>query len=173
MIKYLGLACCGAVALLVATTEPAAAQAVRVPSIGGIGRIGPIGGFGNIGRPFALFSERGYRPAYFPRGRYYYESGPVYAPQVQTTYSYYPPEPEIANTATIQLHVPDDALVWFDGAATVSRGADRTFSSPSLTPGAEYVYQIRVQWTENGKTVETTRAVTLHAGDRINMTVAK
>jgi uncharacterized protein (TIGR03000 family) len=167
MKKYIGLACCGAVALLVAIPEPAAAQAIRVPSIGGIG--------GNIGRPFALFGGGGYRPAYFPRARrdYYYESGPVYAPYVQATYSYYPPEPDVDNTATIHLHVPGDALVWFDGAATVSSGADRTFFSPPLTPGQEFVYQIRVQWTENGKTVESTRAVTAHAGDRIHLTLAK
>jgi uncharacterized protein (TIGR03000 family) len=71
------------------------------------------------------------------------------------------------------LHVPGDALVWFDGAATVSRGIDRMFISPSLTPGQEYVYQIRVQWTENGKTVEKTRAVKVHAGDHINLTLAE
>jgi uncharacterized protein (TIGR03000 family) len=71
------------------------------------------------------------------------------------------------------MHVPSDARVWFDGTATSQSGTDRSFVSPSLDPGREYVYHIRVQWDENGKVVERKRDVTVHPGDRINLTIDK
>jgi uncharacterized protein (TIGR03000 family) len=77
------------------------------------------------------------------------------------------------NAATIRMSVPTGAQVWFDGAATTQTGAVREFVSPSLTPGSEYVYHVRVQWADNGKTVERNRDVKVHSGDRIHLNIDK
>jgi uncharacterized protein (TIGR03000 family) len=71
------------------------------------------------------------------------------------------------------MHVPSDARVWIEDAATSQTGADRTFVSPPLTRGSEYTYHVRVQWDEDNKPVERTRAIAVHAGDRINLNIDK
>jgi uncharacterized protein (TIGR03000 family) len=73
------------------------------------------------------------------------------------------------NTATIRLHVPEDAKVWFDGAATTQKGTERVYSSPPLTPGKKYIYQVRAEWTRNGKSVEEKRDVRLHANGEVSV----
>jgi uncharacterized protein (TIGR03000 family) len=128
-----------------------------------------------------------YRPAlsyrHAWRANYYYlDAGPLYyapvagtAPAVVSAASYsayYPPAPAIdANAATIQLRVPAGARIWIEGEQTAQTGTDRAFVSPPLVPGYDYVYRVRVQWNEDGKTVERNRDVTMHTGDRINLTI--
>jgi uncharacterized protein (TIGR03000 family) len=72
----------------------------------------------------------------------------------------------------VNLRVPGDAKVSFDGTQTRQTGMARRFESPPLDAGQEYAYQIRVQWKQNGKDVTQTRQVTVHAGDVINLTVS-
>jgi uncharacterized protein (TIGR03000 family) len=87
--------------------------------------------------------------------------------------AYYPAvEAADANAATVRIHVPASARVWIEDAATSQSGPDRTFVSPPLAPGQEYVYHIRAQWNENGQVVERHRKVTVSAGDRINLNLA-
>jgi uncharacterized protein (TIGR03000 family) len=160
MKKFVALAALVLAALFVAQPAPAAAQFY-------------------IGRPRALIfgwrrfdlSDWSSSPRFFRRPwrtDYYY-------PEVEPSYyypptAYYPQDPAAdVNVATIRMHVPSDARVWFDGDATSQTGADRTFASPSLAPGREYVYHIRVQWDEKGQAVERNHDVTVHAGDRINL----
>src|SRR5262249_13953141 len=76
-----------------------------------------------------------------------------------------------ANTATIRMHVPSGARGWLEGTATSSGGADRAFVSPALAPGSAYVYHVRVQWEQNGQTVERERDVMVHAGDQVSVTI--
>jgi uncharacterized protein (TIGR03000 family) len=183
----------GLVALYGASPASAAA-----PSIGGIGRIGGIGGIRGVGgfgvrglgfhvgdfgfssgwasprlyvRPWAGGYYRSYDSARFgARGGYYY-------PNAESWYydpspAYYPqPQAVDGNAVTIRMQVPGSARIWFDGEATSQTGTDRTFVSPSLPTGREYVYHVRVQWVENDKAVERTRDVTVHAGDRINLNI--
>jgi uncharacterized protein (TIGR03000 family) len=194
MKKFLGLAALGLGALFVALPEPAAA---RSAGIGGIGRIGGIGGIGGIGswglRGFGV-GWRGYglsgwygSPRFFHRdwsagyyypvdGAPYHDPYPAYYPNGGASYhdsygAYYPQDQAAdVKAVTIRMHVPSDARVWFEGEATSQSGTDRTFVSPPLAPGREYVYHLRVQWYENGKAVERNRKVRVHAGDRINLT---
>jgi uncharacterized protein (TIGR03000 family) len=128
-----------------------------------------------------------YRPGWSYRhtwqaNYYYLNASPwFYAPVAGTapavvsgaSYSaYYPPAPAIdANAATIQLRVPASARIWIEGEQTAQTGTDRSFVSPPLVPGYDYVYRVRVQWNEDGKAVERNRDVTMHAGDRINLTI--
>ena len=73
--------------------------------------------------------------------------------------------------ARINLLVPGDAKIWFDGSQTIQTGALRSFESPSLPVGRGYSYQVRVQWKQDGKDVSEDRQVIVHAGDVINLTV--
>jgi uncharacterized protein (TIGR03000 family) len=73
------------------------------------------------------------------------------------------------NTARIRVRLPENARVWFEDRETRQRGGDRVFESPALTPGSEYVYQLKAQWTEDGQAVTRTRTITIHAGDQVNI----
>jgi uncharacterized protein (TIGR03000 family) len=69
----------------------------------------------------------------------------------------------------IAVTVPSSAKIWFDDAATVQTGSFRRFASPPLTAGHDYVYQVRASWREGNRTLERTKNITVHAGDRINL----
>jgi uncharacterized protein (TIGR03000 family) len=71
------------------------------------------------------------------------------------------------NQALINVRVPPDAEVWFDDQKTTQTGGFRSFISPSLNPNEDFVYTIRARWTENGRPVEKTRKLHVHAGDRL------
>lgn len=84
-----------------------------------------------------------------------------------TTQSFYPPDSQGNMPALIEVHVPADAQVWFDGDSTSQTGLERSFRSPPLQPGQDYSYEVKARWTENGKDIERTRKVRLHAGERV------
>jgi len=66
----------------------------------------------------------------------------------------------------INVRVPPNAEVWFDDQKTSQTGPMRSFITPSLDPDHDYVYHIRARWTEDGRQVDKTRRVDVHAGDR-------
>lgn len=79
--------------------------------------------------------------------------------------------PETADSAgdtsvLLNVRVPADATVWMDDNPTQQTGTFRRFATPPLTPGQDYGYDIRARWVQNGQTVERTRHITVHAGDR-------
>ena len=95
-------------------------------------------------------------------------SYPVQAPDYNTIYPISPPIAAVTDsTARVEVRVPADARLWFDGQATAQTGADRSFRSPRLEPGQDYVYEVRARWDADGKPVETTKNVTVHAGDHV------
>ena len=69
----------------------------------------------------------------------------------------------------VNLRVPSDAKIWFDGSQTNQIGTTRSFQSPPVAVGREYVYQIRLQWKQDGKDLTQTRQINVHAGDVINL----
>ncbi len=116
----------------------------------------------------------GYTGTYYTPGAYYapgyVTSGGTGLPS-GTTSMYYQPGAQAAattdpNAAVIDLRVPADAQVWFDGDPTNQRGPDRVFTSPALDPGKTYHYDVKARWTENGRPVERTRRVDVRAGQR-------
>jgi uncharacterized protein (TIGR03000 family) len=80
-----------------------------------------------------------------------------------------------ANTGTIQidLQVPSEAKVYFNGSATQQTGMSRSFVGSSLTPGFQYGYAVRVVWQEGGRLVEQTRAISFMAGDHVSLDFTK
>jgi uncharacterized protein (TIGR03000 family) len=73
----------------------------------------------------------------------------------------------------IHLQVPNNARVWFDGEKTVQTDSSRDFITPPLPTGIDYSYAVRVEWTENGRKVESTRHILIRAGDRVSLDLRK
>lgn len=71
---------------------------------------------------------------------------------------------QTGNTARIEVRVPADARIWFDGTQTSQTGAVRNFVSPPLNAGENYAYEIRAQWMENGREVNQSRRVSVRTG---------
>jgi uncharacterized protein (TIGR03000 family) len=116
----------------------------------------------------------GYSPSYYdystyPYTDYTYPYSYSYVPST-TDYSYYSPASAAAsNTVELNVQVPADAQVWIDGYKTTQTGTLRHYTSPPLTPGTNYSYDIRARWMDNGKPVERDKKVAIHAGEEINM----
>jgi uncharacterized protein (TIGR03000 family) len=72
--------------------------------------------------------------------------------------------PSAVAPATIDVHVPTNAEVWFDDTPTDQAGEWRTFTSPPLRPDQVFYYKVRARWNDNGKTVEETRMIEVSAG---------
>jgi uncharacterized protein (TIGR03000 family) len=115
-------------------------------------------------------------------GGYFVPSSPAYyayppafvtsAPPTRTQAFYYAPAaPSPGNAAvSINMAVPANAKVSFDGAVTTQTGRQRLFVSPPLRPGNEYAYDVVVKWTQDGREVTQNRRLTVHAGDVLNLT---
>lgn len=78
-----------------------------------------------------------------------------------------PQAPE--GTVLLNIRIPNDAKVWFDGTETKQTGEFRQFVSEPLTPGKSYTYMVKAQWTENGKQVVRTRKITVHANELVQI----
>jgi len=88
--------------------------------------------------------------------------------------SFYPSEStENGNQiAYVRLQVPADAEVWFDGQwdqKTQQTGSDRLYVTPPLDPNKDYYYEIRARWNDNGREMERTKRLPIHAGDRASL----
>ena len=99
---------------------------------------------------------------------------PILSPNYTSSYPVSPPLSVVAamtdksaGAARVEVHVPDDAQLWFDGQKTTQTGTERFFTSPGLEAGETYVYDVRAVWTQDGKAVDQMKKVTVHAGDRV------
>jgi uncharacterized protein (TIGR03000 family) len=71
-----------------------------------------------------------------------------------------------ANSVEVVAHMPPDADIWFEGTHLPRKDATmREFLSPPLKPGVNYVYDIRVNWGEEGHRAEQALKVRVQAGD--------
>ena len=48
-------------------------------------------------------------------------------------------------------------------------GTSRIFTSPPLSPGKDYTYEVKARWKKEGSEVQQTRNIVIHAGDHINL----
>jgi uncharacterized protein (TIGR03000 family) len=125
---------------------------------------------GGQGRPYGNY----YWPSYYGGYAYpvYGDAAPSYAPApVYQQRSYYPP-PQPATpapaTATIELYVPANAEVWFQGRKTNQTGTLRRFVTPPLNADAASSYELKVRWKDaDGQVQEQTRDVTVQPGSQI------
>jgi uncharacterized protein (TIGR03000 family) len=72
-------------------------------------------------------------------------------------------------SATMDVQVPADAEIWFQGAKTGQQGPTRTFVSPPLEPGQNFTYDIRARWSDGGKEMDQTRQVRVKAGEHVQV----
>jgi uncharacterized protein (TIGR03000 family) len=137
----------------------------------------------------------GYNRGWYSPGVYNYDSGPSYG---YDTGEYYPPQqgqPQQGQTyyggdyamdqgnmpaqnmasldqnkAHIVLRVPSNAQVTFDGQSTTSQGPLRAYVSPPIDPNKDYTYNVKAQWTQDGRQVTQDRQVRVRAGQiaRVN-----
>jgi len=141
------------------------------------GPLGRGGRVGNLGVDSGAF--RGpYRGGYDRRGdgglsldggydfgpSYYYTPPPP-PPLDEQQRSYHPPQPPQQASATIELYVPPDAEVWFQGRKTTQTGTLRRFVTTPMPFGVDYAYEMRVRWTDaNGEAHDQARQVVVQAG---------
>ena len=115
---------------------------------------------------------RGYSPWYY-RGYYYSPGYYAYSALPSTYQAFYPPASAAPaggeQVVHFDIRVPDDAKIWFDDEKTTQTGPSREFVSPPLASGREYSYEVRAQWTENGREVTQSRRVAFRAGERVSI----
>jgi uncharacterized protein (TIGR03000 family) len=71
------------------------------------------------------------------------------------------------SVATVEVKVPANAELWFEGVKQNKTGAVREFKSPPLDPKYKYSYDVKVRWTNDaGSQQEQTRTVNVRAGER-------
>jgi uncharacterized protein (TIGR03000 family) len=129
-----------------------------------------VGGDGNAALP-----PRGFSPGYgYPRDY-------MHMPSLVITNQRLPmlvpvpavPFPDAADVPAMavlfRVRVPADAEVWFSGQQTVQRGSQRRFVTPPLEDGQVWKYEVRARWKQDGKDVEQTRRIAVHAGDRVTV----
>jgi uncharacterized protein (TIGR03000 family) len=75
-----------------------------------------------------------------------------------------------ARPALINVALPAEATLSFQGQPTSQTGTVREFESPPLGAGRNYTYDVRAAWrTEDGRLVSRSRRLTVHAGDRLTV----
>lgn len=72
-------------------------------------------------------------------------------------------------TVLIDIRIPPEAKIWFEGTPTQQTGTFRAYISPPLERGQDYVYHVRARWMENGQEVDKTRDLRVRAGDQLSM----
>jgi uncharacterized protein (TIGR03000 family) len=76
--------------------------------------------------------------------------------------------------AELTLEFPADAAVTLNGrAAEGSSGRTQTLTSPPLRAGESYTFDVKANWTADGKKYEWERTVTLGSGERSKVAVAR
>jgi uncharacterized protein (TIGR03000 family) len=80
------------------------------------------------------------------------------------------PELRTARSAMIDVFLPPQAALTFQGQPTTEEGGVRVFQSPALEPGRTYTYDIRATWrTDDGREVSRTRRLSVSAGDHLTV----
>jgi len=131
------------------------------------------GGWGGWGWGYPWY---GNYPSYYytyPSVDYVYPYSYGFVPSAADySANYYSPDSAaapVSNTVQLNVQVPANAQLWIDGYKTTQTGTMRHYTSPPLTPGMNYSYDIRARWMENGKPVERDKKVSFHAGESIDM----
>jgi uncharacterized protein (TIGR03000 family) len=71
-----------------------------------------------------------------------------------------------AASATLVVQFPAAAELWVGGQKRDGTDAEWTLTTPVLKAGNSHTFEVRGRWKAGGKSYETTRSVTVNAGDR-------
>jgi uncharacterized protein (TIGR03000 family) len=80
-------------------------------------------------------------------------------------------EASLPAPATLVVSVPAQAKLSVDGYVTKSSAAVRTFTSPALENGKEYVYTLTAEVVRDGKPVRASKEITVRAGELYNVSL--
>jgi uncharacterized protein (TIGR03000 family) len=120
----------------------------------------------------------GYAPSYsYSPNSYEYVAPPVVAynpPSAVAQSNSYAPLPvapaEVApNACLIDVRLPAEAELWFEGDRVNEAGALRRFVSPALEPGKVCTYAVRARWVQDGRPIDRVQAVQVQAGGRVTV----
>ena len=98
-------------------------------------------------------------PYAYPYGYPY--SAPPYPPAVAANGP--------AAPVRVTVHVPPDAVVWFNGTQTQQKGPVRQFMTPPLAAQGDYKYEVRAAWRINGQLVTQSRTVAIRPGMNVDV----
>lgn len=132
-------------------------------SYGSYGSSASYGSYASVsyGSSGSCGSSGGYS-SYGSSGSY---GGASYGTPVETPTT--EPAPETTSSAVIEVTVPADAKVFVNNKETTSTGNTRSYVSNNLQAGKTYLYNFRVEFSQDGKTVVKNESVKLSAGDRV------
>jgi len=105
----------------------------------------------------------------FSSGPSYYGSDTSSQPQAGSFYGALGTSNAMNQPASINVRVPADATIRFNGSETSQKGAFRQFVSPPLAAGREYTYDVQARWNEGGKDVTRNRRVTVRPGETVDV----
>jgi uncharacterized protein (TIGR03000 family) len=148
----------------------------------GYNRLGYYGGYGypyyssyypyNYGWNYYPGYNSWWFPTYYVQPSYsVIESTPTVVDNYSPAAVSYAPMTETAqdSCAHLRVIVPPTAEVWVQGRKTSMTGSNRSFVSPTLTPGKDYHYDISVRWSENGTPVRRDRTIDVHANEAVTV----
>jgi uncharacterized protein (TIGR03000 family) len=76
----------------------------------------------------------------------------------------------LSRPALIDVFLPAEATLAFQGVSTSQTGAAREFQSPPLEPGRTYTYDVRATWkSDDGQEVTRNRRLTVRAGEHLEV----
>jgi uncharacterized protein (TIGR03000 family) len=81
---------------------------------------------------------------------------------------YTDPSPKPSGILMVEVRVPNaNAIVYVNNQPTRQSGVIRTFASPQLPEGDAYEYDVRVEWTANGRRVSRTKTINGKPGENL------
>ncbi len=81
--------------------------------------------------------------------------------------------PVATDAVLLTVEVPRDAKVWVNKQETASTGETRLFTSHGMTPEKKYDFAVRMRAYIDGKWVDETKTVSIEAGERETVSLAK
>lgn len=75
------------------------------------------------------------------------------------------------NRAVVSFQVPEDSELWVEGQQMDQTGRNRTFQTPTLMPGRDYVYEVIVRWEQSGEQREWKREIIVTPGEEKSVLV--
>jgi uncharacterized protein (TIGR03000 family) len=86
------------------------------------------------------------------------------APASEPKATSFPPAP-----AKLTIKLPAEAKLFVDGVQAPLTSAERTFETPKLDAGKDYVYTIKAELSQEGRTISETKRVTFQAGKEVTV----
>lgn len=77
------------------------------------------------------------------------------------------PAPAPPLTAAVEVRLPGEAELWFDGTKMPQTGDRRLFTTPPLHPGVAYTYDVFARWRDEGRDVARGEHLTVRAGESL------